>query len=268
MSAAAWIGWGTMVRPANQARESGALRVILVDDDDMFREALRNNLKDAGLDVLAFGDSRVALEHLKVDRSATLALLDWKMPVMSGIELLRKMRQSEIDVPVVFLTVLGEPFYEETALADGAVDFIDKSRTFTIIQKRIEMILARTRDGAGGVVGDVAESEPVTIGHLELNPTSCRAVWKGRQVDLTVAEFAVVEHLARNAGQDVRYRDLYNAVRGPGFAAGFGSEGYRANVRSFVKRIRQKFRDLDDTFECIENYPGFGYRWSGNGPPH
>ena len=257
-----------MVRPANQARESGALRVILVDDDDMFREALRNNLKDAGLDVLAFGDSRVALEHLKVDRSATLALLDWKMPVMSGIELLRKMRQSEIDVPVVFLTVLGEPFYEETALADGAVDFIDKSRTFTIIQKRIEMILARTRDGAGGVVGDVAESEPVTIGHLELNPTSCRAVWKGRQVDLTVAEFAVVEHLARNAGQDVRYRDLYNAVRGPGFAAGFGSEGYRANVRSFVKRIRQKFRDLDDTFECIENYPGFGYRWSGNGPPH
>jgi len=257
-----------MVRPANQARESGPLRVILVDDDDMFREALRNNLKDAGLDVLAFGDSRVALEHLKVDRSATLALLDWKMPVMSGIELLRKMRQSEIDVPVVFLTVLGEPFYEETALADGAVDFIDKSRTFTIIQKRIEMILARTRDGAGGIMGDTAESEPVTIGHLELNPTSCRAVWKGRQVDLTVAEFAVVEHLARNAGQDVRYRDLYNAVRGPGFAAGFGSEGYRANVRSFVKRIRQKFRDLDDTFECIENYPGFGYRWSGNGPPH
>jgi len=244
------------------------LRVILVDDDDMFREALRNNLKDAGLDVLAFGDSRVALEHLKVDRSATLALLDWKMPVMSGIELLRKMRQSEIDVPVVFLTVLGEPFYEETALADGAVDFIDKSRTFTIIQKRIEMILARTRDGAGGLVGDAPESEPVTIGHLELNPTSCRAVWKGRQVDLTVAEFAVVEHLARNAGQDVRYRDLYNAVRGPGFAAGFGSEGYRANVRSFVKRIRQKFRDLDDRFECIENYPGFGYRWSGNGPPH
>ncbi|TWT10226.1 response regulator transcription factor [Reyranella sp. CPCC 100927] len=257
-----------MVRAANQPKEGGPLRVILVDDDDMFREALRNNLKDAGLDVLAFGDSRVALEHLKVDRSATLALLDWKMPVMSGIELLRKMRQSEIDVPVVFLTVLGEPFYEETALADGAVDFIDKSRTFTIIQKRIEMILARSRDGTGAATGSEAEGEPVTIGHLELNPISCRAVWKGRQVDLTVAEFAVVEHLARNAGQDVRYRDLYNAVRGPGFAAGFGSEGYRANVRSFVKRIRQKFRDLDDTFECIENYPGFGYRWSGNGPPH
>jgi two-component system response regulator ChvI len=239
--------------------------VILVDDDDMFREALRNNLRDAGLDVLAFGDSRIALEHLRADRSATLALLDWKMPAMSGIELLRKMREAKIDVPVVFLTVLGEPFYEETALADGAVDFIDKSRTFTIIQKRIEMILARGLGTDGAPV--TGEAEPVVIGHLELNPTSCRAVWKGRQVDLTVAEFAVVAHLARNAGHDVRYRDLYNAVRGPGFAAGFGTEGYRANVRSFVKRIRQKFRDLDDTFECIQNYPGFGYRWSGDGAP-
>lgn len=254
-----------MVSKGSQSKDVNPSRVILVDDDDMFREALRNNLKDAGLDVLAFGDSRVALEHLKVDRSATLALLDWKMPAMSGIELLRKMREAEIDVPVVFLTVLGEPFYEETALADGAVDFIDKSRTFTIIQKRIEMILARGREDGGGTLD--SGGEPLSIGHLELNPVSCRAVWKGRQVDLTVAEFAVVEHLARNAGHDVRYRDLYNAVRGPGFAAGFGSEGYRANVRSFVKRIRQKFRDLDDTFECIENYPGFGYRWSSNGPP-
>jgi two-component system response regulator ChvI len=255
-----------MARTASQPKESTApQRIILVDDDDMFREALRNNLKDAGLDVLAFGDSRVALDHLRVDRSATLALLDWKMPVMSGIELLRKMREAQIDVPVVFLTVLGEPFYEETALADGAVDFIDKSRTFTIIQKRIEMILARGHDAADETPGSPAT--PLAIGNLELSPGSCRALWKGRQVDLTVAEFAVVEHLARNAGRDVRYRDLYNAVRGPGFAAGFGSEGYRANVRSFVKRIRQKFRDLDDTFECIENYPGFGYRWSAHGPP-
>jgi two-component system response regulator ChvI len=253
-----------MARPVSAQKDGGPLRIVLVDDDDMFREALRNNLKDAGLDVLAFGDSRVALEHLRSDNSTTLALLDWKMPEMSGIELLRKMRQSEIDVPVVFLTVLGEPFYEETALADGAVDFIDKSRTFTIIQKRIEMILTRGREAPEVSAGNDAAA--IAVGDLELNPSSCRAVWKGHQVDLTVAEFAVVEHLARNAGHDVRYRDLYNAVRGPGFAAGFGADGYRANVRSFVKRIRQKFRDLDDSFECIENYPGFGYRWTGHGP--
>ena len=43
--------------------------------------------------------------------------------------------------------------------------------------------------------------------------------------------------------------------------AGYGPEGYRANVRSFIKRIRKKFRELDAEFDQIENYPGFGYRW-------
>ena len=43
--------------------------------------------------------------------------------------------------------------------------------------------------------------------------------------------------------------------------AGEGPEGYRANVRTFIKRIRQKFRNIDPQFEQIENYPGFGYRW-------
>ncbi|MEE8506106.1 MAG: helix-turn-helix domain-containing protein, partial [Kiloniellales bacterium] len=45
------------------------------------------------------------------------------------------------------------------------------------------------------------------------------------------------------------------------FAAGYGSEGFRANVRSFIKRIRKKFRDVDSDFDRIDNYPGFGYRW-------
>jgi two-component system response regulator ChvI len=59
----------------------------------------------------------------------------------------------------------------------------------------------------------------------------------------------------------VRYRDIYDLVRGEGFTAGVGPEGYRANVRTFIKRIRQKFREIDERFDSIENYPGFGYRW-------
>ena len=50
-------------------------------------------------------------------------------------------------------------------------------------------------------------------------------------------------------------------VRGKDFAAGYGAEGFRANVRSFIKRIRKKFREVDPEFETIDNYPGFGYRW-------
>jgi two-component system response regulator ChvI len=50
-------------------------------------------------------------------------------------------------------------------------------------------------------------------------------------------------------------------VRGEGFVAGDGDIGYRTNVRAFIKRIRQKFKDTDPNFAQIENYPGFGYRW-------
>ena len=50
-------------------------------------------------------------------------------------------------------------------------------------------------------------------------------------------------------------------MHGVGFAAGEGEIGFRANVRAFIKRIRQKFRDVDSGFTHIENYPGFGYRW-------
>jgi two-component system response regulator ChvI len=52
-------------------------------------------------------------------------------------------------------------------------------------------------------------------------------------------------------------------VHGEGFVAGEGAEGYRANVRTMIKRIRQKFRNVDETFDEIRNYPGFGYRWGG-----
>lgn len=67
--------------------------------------------------------------------------------------------------------------------------------------------------------------------------------------------------LAEREGKDVSYREIYNAVKGEGFIAGAGMEGYRANVRALVKRIRQKFKDVDPDFTALENYPGFGYRW-------
>jgi len=70
-----------------------------------------------------------------------------------------------------------------------------------------------------------------------------------------------VSLLAESAGKDVDYREIYDRVHGKDFLAGHGSEGYRANVRTFIKRIRKKFRDVDADFDQIENHAGFGYRW-------
>ncbi len=193
-----------------------------------------------------------------------MVLLDWKMPEMNGIEVLRKLRQINQDVPVIFLTVLSDQIYEEAALLSGAVDFVEKSRSFTILLKRMGLILGGVKAGAGGAAPAAQNGDGsvvMTVGSLELNLESNRAFWRQGQVELTLTEFEIVRFLVSRAGQDIRYREIYDLVHGKGFVAGEGPEGYRANVRTFIKRIRQKFRNIDSNFEQIENYPGFGYRW-------
>jgi two-component system, OmpR family, response regulator ChvI len=67
--------------------------------------------------------------------------------------------------------------------------------------------------------------------------------------------------LASNAGRYVTYRAIYDRLHYEGFAAGRGADGHRTNVRSAIKRIRNRFHVLDPTFDETENYQGFGYLW-------
>jgi two-component system, OmpR family, response regulator ChvI len=100
------------------------VRVLVVDDDELFRESLQQNLIDTGFDSWAFGDGPSVLAFLEDGNRADLILLDWRMPGMTGIEVLRKLRSSGHEVPVIFLTALSDQMYEEAALIGGAVDFV------------------------------------------------------------------------------------------------------------------------------------------------
>lgn len=238
--------------------EDMATAVVLVDDDDLFRESLGRNLSDAGYAVRDFSNGAAALEYLLGGREPlpSLIILDWRMPEMNGIEVLRRLRGAKVEVPTLFLTALTDQIYEEAALTTGAVDFVEKSRSFAILEKRIALILGGIK--AGEPVGDGARLER---GRLVLDLDINRAFWAGLSVDLTLTEFRIVHLLAGHPGKDVSYRGIYDQVHGEGFMAGTGDEGFRANVRTFVKRIRQKFRDVDPEFDQIANYAGFGYHW-------
>lgn len=250
-----------------QATQKDCLaNVMVVDDDDLFRESLTRNLSDAGFAVNDFPSGPAALSHLSEGGGADVAIFDWRMPQMTGIELLKRIRQDGREMPVIFLTALTDQIYEEAALATGAVDFVEKSRSFGIVLKRVQLILDGTKalGGAGSPATAPqveAEGDVLRAGHLQLKIRTGRAYWKGQAVDLTLTEFKMVLHLVRNAGEELTYRTLYDVVHGSGFFAGTGSDGYRANVRTFIKRIRRKFRDLDESFDEIDNYAGFGYRW-------
>ena len=105
---------------------------------------------------------------------------------------------------------------------------------------------------------DPAE-EAMTCGNLKLH--NARAFWNGVNLGLTIGEYKIVELLASRPGHFFTYRVIYDRLRHEGFVAGEGPRGHWANVRSAIKRIRNKFRAFDPAFEEIQNYTGFGYGW-------
>jgi two-component system response regulator ChvI len=233
--------------------------IVLVDDDDRFREALCLSLIDEGCEVTSFSGDARALEHFAAGGRADVVLLDWRKSGANGLEVLRGLRQSGTTMPVIFLTVLSGDIEEEAALQSDAADFIDKLRRLPLLVKRHRSIVEGTRSAPEMVerrVGDV-----VRLGRLELRFDTSRASWAGRRIDLTLTEFKIVALLALGAGHDVSYREIYDLVRRKNVATEYGDAGSRDCVRTFIKRIRKKFRDVDPEFEPIHNYARFGYRW-------
>ena len=158
------------------------------------------------------------------------------------------------------LTGVAATAYESAALDGGALDFVDKARGVPILAKRLHLILDSRQRTAQN-----PSKQGLRCGKLVLRPDASRAYWADHDVDLTVTEFNIVHLMASHAGEHVTYRSIYDCVHHAGFLAGSGDEGFRTNVRSSIKRIRNKFRSLDNEFAEIENFPAFGYRWR-NGP--
>src|SRR5579883_3166696 len=199
-------------------------RIVLVDDDDSFRESLGLNLIDEGFAVTSFSSGAPALDYFAQGGETDVILLDWRMPGMNGLEVLRRLRRAGTTTPVIFLTALSDDIYEEAALEGGAVDFIDKSRRLSILVKRLRLITEGTRppvdaDGRRNI-GDVLH-----LGRLELRFDINRANWAGQPLDLTLTEFKIVALLALRTGEDVSYREIYDLVHGKDFVAGYGAEG-------------------------------------------
>jgi two-component system, OmpR family, response regulator ChvI len=247
-------------------------RVVLVESDQYYREVLTFELLRQGFVVHAFADGASLLGSLATTIDADLAVLDWDLPKMPGIKLLAQLRQHGVNLPIVFLTgkvMAGNEHercllapretlnaYECMAFDQGAVDFIAKSRDRQVLVRRLRRVveLARPKPKT-----DLPVQERLACGKLLLE--SSRASWNQVDVGLTLGEYNIVHLLASKAGSFVTYRAVYDRLHHEGFIAGEGAEGYRANVRSAIKRIRNKFRAFDPTFDEIENYTGFGYCW-------
>jgi len=243
-------------RAPKRSRGRKSNHIIFVEDGDDYRETVSAELVELGFSVQGFSDGLPLLGSLTRCVYADVIVLDRGMPDISGIDLLPKLRRQGIALPVIFLTGRSSPENEALAFDRGALDFVAKTRGVSILASRIRSILNSVKpnnDGGGGAT--------FRCGLLLLKCGISRAYWQGSDLQPTYMEFRIVHMLASNVGSYVTYRAIYDRMHYTGFIAGRGIAGYRINVRSAIKRIGNKFRKVDSSFEEIDNFQSLGYGW-------
>jgi two-component system response regulator ChvI len=176
------------------------------------------------------------------------------MPRMDGMELLRRLRQ-KTDMPVIFLTSKDEEIDELFSLKMGADDFIRKPFSQRLLVERVKSVLRRATPKDGSAPLKEADIKALERGQLRMDPERHTCTWKNEPVTLTVTEFLILQALAarsgvvksRNALMDAAYDDqVYVDDR---------------TIDSHIKRLRKKFKSVDDDFDMIETLYGVGYRF-------
>ena len=226
--------------------------IALVDDDRDVLAVIATMLEAAGYQVVAYSDGPSALDGLKAVQP-DLAILDIKMPRMDGVELLQRLRQKS-QVPVIFLTGRVEETDEVIGLRIGADDFIRKPFSERVLVERVRTVLRRF-NSAEKAHQRRTDSNLVEFGHLCIDQERHSCTWKAKDVTLTLTEFRLLEALATRPGV-VKTRDAL-------MDAAYDDQVYvddRA-IDSHIKRMRQKFQAVDETFGSIETLYGVGYRF-------
>ena len=226
--------------------------IALVDDDKNILTSVSMALEAEGYRVHIYNDGEEALRGLG-QQQVDLAILDIKMPRMDGMELLQKLRSSS-NLPVIFLTSKDDEVDEVLGLRMGADDYITKPFSQRLLIERIRTLLRRSELGEASPV-----KKPDTVlvrGPLVMDTDRHSCTWDNKDVQLTVTEFLLLKALASRPGH-VKSRDQL-------MDAAYGESIYvdDRTIDSHIKRLRKKFRQVDDSFSQIETLYGVGYRYS------
>ena len=227
--------------------------IALIDDDRNILTSLSIALEKEGFKIQTYLDGESALIGL-ARTPPDLAVIDIKMPKMDGEELLKKLRK-KTSLPVIFLTSKDDEIDELLGLKLGADDFIKKSGGFSI-KVLIERIRVQLRKNDNATIDE--NKNIISHGKLRLDPSQLECEWNGKQLPdkLTTTEFLIVKELAKRPGiikersqlMDIAYRE--------------DTDIEDRTIDSHIKRIRKKFKRVDNNFSAIETRYGSGYRWN------
>ncbi len=215
-------------------------KILVIDDEKNLRRILKDYLENEGNEVLEApgGEEgiKLALSTLDLD----LILLDIRMPGMDGFEVMEELK-GRIQVPVIFLTALGDNFNEIKGLNLGADDYIAKPFNYKVLMARINAILRKNKS-----------EDLLTYGTLKIDRVKHLVSIKDLPCELTVKEFELLNYLVENFGQSMDRSVLLDRIWG------YDYEGDQRTVDTHVKTLRAKLHEAGNMIKTVR---GVGYRF-------
>jgi len=228
--------------------------ILVVEDERQLGRLIVRELEAAGYEVAHALDGREALQLFE-QRAPELIVLDWMLPGVDGLEVLRRLRAGSA-VPVLMLTARAEEVDRVVGLEVGADDYLTKPFGSRELVARVRALLRREERLRELIAADRAEGEGlVRVGPLEVDAAAHVARLDGRSVELTRTELTLLHLLMRNRGRAFSRGYLRESVWGEPSLDGDRS------VDNAVLRLRKKLGPLGDAIETVW---GVGYRFAAN----
>jgi two-component system alkaline phosphatase synthesis response regulator PhoP len=226
-----------------------AKRLMIVDDDVEMRTLLAEYFRRLGFEVAEKESGIAALQTATTDHFDCF-ILDVAMPGMSGLELLRKLRDRGIETPALFLTAHDLLDDKVAGFEAGADDYLAKPFSPRELEYRVEALLRRNSP----VPRPGGDEERIEIGDLIVDKRRHEVSRAGARIDLTPLEFQILELLASEPGRAWSRNDLLDRVWSTEY------EGYQRNIDPHINRLRKKLEADPKNPHYVLTVRGVGYK--------
>jgi two-component system, OmpR family, alkaline phosphatase synthesis response regulator PhoP len=230
-----------------------AKQILVIEDDSNIVELLSIHLRDLGCEVTTASSGHQGLAAAK-SNAFDLVILDLMLPGLSGMEVCRKIRQTDRQTPIMMLTARSEEIDKVMGLETGADDYLTKPFSIREFIARVKVIFRRREDH------QAAENNPTTsvisYGELKIDIDKRKVTLSSVRIELSPKEFDLITLLASNPGKSYSRKNLLNLIWGYDF------EGYEHTVNSHINRLRSKIESDVANPRFILTTWGVGYRFN------
>lgn len=221
------------------------MRVLVVEDETKLAEVLDEGLSKKGYAVDRIEDGEEALKRLSLHRADyDLVILDLMLPSRSGIEVCRAAREAGVTTPILILTAHDKTDMKVELLMSGADDYLVKPFSMEELAARMHALSRRPKEAKPAVL---------TVADIELNPAEHRVTKGGKEIELTLKEFMLLEYFMARPGEVVNREDLLTHLWD------FNYESFSNVIDVHIKNLRKKLDDGSGE-TILETVRGIGYR--------